>query len=208
MAAQKLDVFPELYRKAALVLPMTVVERPGHAGVTSCSFFIEFRDATSGSLYARIQRQIVTIDAVTRKPLPVQRGHRGFDDGSYSAKPIFVPQFTPTPDATTYVFKLCHSDSDDLGHTNGSTYIRLCCDAAANACNAGKLKNFSGDFFHYDVSSALIRYLGESFPGDELEVTVWEDHVELDCLYFHISNLKKLIFVAKFNYFNSLMSKM
>ena len=35
ISAQRLDVFPELYAKAALILPMVIVVRPGHAGRSS-----------------------------------------------------------------------------------------------------------------------------------------------------------------------------
>ena len=208
VSAQKWEVFPELYAKAALVLPMHVLLRPGHSGVTSSSFFVEFIDPTSGNLFVRIQRQHVTIDAVTRKPIPVQHIPVEDNDIPNPAQPVIIPRFTPPSDTKRYIFKVYHSDSDDLYHVNHATYVRLCSDTAANACNDGKLKNFSGDFYRYEVSGALMRYLGESFPGDDLEVTVWEDPVDHDSLYFHISRLKKPIFAAKFTYFKPTVSKL
>ena len=209
LSSQKLEIFPDLYAKAAMVMPMNVVMYPGHAGVSSLSMFVDFEDALSGKLLVRIQGQRVMINTITRKPVSLPKAYSGYDGPSPDAPvdPVVVPRLRQSPNAVTYTFRVNHSDSDQWYHTNQATYFRLCSDAAANACNDGKLKNFSGDFFHYDVSGALIRYLGESFPGDDLEVTVWEDHVEFDSLYFHISRLNKPIFAAKFTYFKPTVSK-
>ena len=41
-AVQKLNIFPELYARAALVLPMNIITSVGHIGVSSFSVVIEF----------------------------------------------------------------------------------------------------------------------------------------------------------------------
>ena len=87
-----------------------------------------------------------------------------------------LPTTFPRPwQKFTYFLQVRHSDSDTLYHCNQASYFQFCMDAATAGAKQGHFRFLKHDLLSYPIESMECLFKGESVPGDELIVHVWED---------------------------------
>ncbi len=200
ISAQNLKITPAFYNLAALDLPMDLVTKSGHAGTSSCSLILHLVNVDNDEILVSSQRQLVMINKVTRKAMPLPDDFRQVFKASITTS--LNVSVVPTPkDAFCSTTKVVHSDIDYLQHSNQSSYIHFCFDAAAEATANNQLMHFKGDMFGYKMDRMEILHQGETFVGDILDIFVWEDMNLPDTLYFQIMQGDTPVFYSKTVFF-------
>ena len=85
-----------------------------------------------------------------------------------------------------YRYHIQYSDGDLYSHTNHVSYVRFCHDAASMLVVKGVFSVLKGDLAFRRVRSCVCSYLGESVPGDVVDIHVWEDPKDARILYFDV----------------------
>ena len=190
--AQKTILARELNQLAAISCPMIFSIRTGYIGKTSFSFLVELRHKDTGTLLARIERQAIVVDSVTRKANAVPPRLEKIKD-KYPPTGFKVKVSTKPSNPANYYeasIKIQASDLDQLYHVNQSMYYRYTMDSAQEAIKAGFLPNFKHDICEYDVREFHGKHISEAFAGDNISVCVWEDMDDKLSLHFEIRNIK------------------
>ena len=116
--------------------------------------------------------------------------------------------FQPKPlNHFSYSIFVRHSDTDALYHSNQASYFTYFVDAATEAAKEGHFQLLKGDLLSYPIESMECLYKGESLPGDELKVSVWENSENPLQLYSQIEKETKVIWTGKIGYRYSVHSK-
>ena len=97
--------------------------------------------------------------------------------------------------------KVRHSDDNYLSHVGNTAYFQFALDGAATAVQEGFMRHFKGDLFDYPVRQVDMVFQSQSFQGDDLDVLVWENDDDEDCLSAQIVKGKKQINFAKFYFY-------
>ena len=202
-AAQVIEIHPKLYKDITMATPFITTQRPAHLGYKSTSNYIELIGKSNSFLYMKIQRSTGFIDMKTKKGAPVPDEIKAVYDKAKdpAAKPVFIDQPKAPDNALKYQMVIENTDADILYHTNQTSYFRYCFNAAADACAKNELSNFHGDFFIYRVSKAGILYKRESHPGDDMEITFWENEESKLTLHFILKVNDILIAVVNLTFF-------
>ena len=66
-----------------------------------------------------------------------------------------------------------HSDTDFNYHTNQASYFQFCMDAATEGAKRGHFWFLEGDLLSYPIGSMESLFKGQSAPGDELLIYIW-----------------------------------
>lgn len=202
LVAQRVHITRELYDRAGLIMPMKFLSRPGHLGKTSYSSYLDFVDPTDGATLLRCQNQSAYIDGHTRKlaPLPDVCKDLLRELVDPEAEPVYYEDRKLRGPIFTASQTVQHSDTDNLYHTNHTSYIKFCMNAAAEASQQDKLSDFQGDFFSYPLSDMTMRYHNETRPGDHLQVSLWQDHPL--AMHFKIMKDTVSVFSASCSFFD------
>ncbi len=120
-----------------------------------------------------------------------------------------LPSFPERPsNAFTRDFRVNHSDTDMLYHTNQSVYIKYFMDTAAEAAKLGHFKYVLGDPLGYRSKVIECRYLGESVAGDVLSVSVWENTMKKGELFCEINLGNNKIWIGIIEFYFQLDPKL
>ena len=174
----------------------------GFVGNSSLSSVAHLFCRDTKEVYVTNQNMVVTVDKVTRKPVPLPEWWTNkYRPLSVESQRLIIPS-VPVPDEK-YVtsMKALWSDMDAYRHTNYVAYIRYCFEAAMEANATNRFSKFTGDMLHYYVKSMDILYKGESTPGDELKVSTWENKDNPYLIHFDINKAGKTIFQSHIQYF-------
>ncbi|ELU18193.1 hypothetical protein CAPTEDRAFT_219915 [Capitella teleta] len=198
-----------LYEKASFNLPMTLEMSLLHFGNTSVDSKIAIIDDRTGDEFASSIRRLVCIDVKTSRPTAIPDAWKDVvapDWAQTSSVPAFKPfdPFKPPKKQFRQKVLVQHDDTDYLAHTNQASYTRYAENCAAVASKAGFFDNFKGDICFYPVRKLSVAYAGESFPGDELEISTWQDGMDADTVYFHVSKHGKDVCYLKMDFISFL----
>ena len=174
----------------------------GYIGTSSLSSCCEFKDLTTGTVFAKNIIQIVAVGKKTRKPVPIPEWWRQ-KYGSYSQGDSFrlkIPQMEKPNGCFDYKVIVRWSDTDAYRHTNYLNYVNFCRDAASDAVDKGYLSVLEGDLLNYSLKTMQMTYKAESLPSQELLVSVWEDEKNPYLLHFDISREEKTIFQSSLEF--------
>ena len=139
VTSQKIWLTDLFYKTASLNQPMDLVLKNGHRGNTSCSVLFDLKDLATGRTLVFVQRQMVRIDPVTRKSLPLSEHFREqFGLPNLQVKPLRIDVVLPPASAFCTNFHITASHTDHMYHINQSTYLRFALDSAAEACSLGR----------------------------------------------------------------------
>ena len=123
-------------------------------------------------------------------------------------KPEIMKDFQPRPqNHFSYSIFVRHSDTDWLYHSNQASYFNYCMDAATEGAKQGHFRLLRGDLLSYPIESMECLYKGESLPGDELKVSVWENSENPLQLFSQIEKGNKIIWTGKMGFRSYLGSK-
>jgi len=191
VTAQKTVVSKDLYRLSASYSPILCKRKFGYMGKTSLSLIMELSDRETGVVLARCERQVVYIGTENRKAHPLPKYLERFKDQYPRYEFVVEVRYKPTDLSKVYVamIKIAASDMDFNYHTNQSMYYRFSLDAAYEAWKSGFLRNFIADPCEYGVRCYEGKHVRETFAGDQIYVTVWEDDNDKLTLHFELRNI-------------------
>ena len=127
---------------------------------------------------------------------------------STNEKPEIMKDFQPRPaNHFSYSIFVRHSDTDWLYHSNQASYFTYCMDAATEGAKRGHFRLLKGDLLSYTIESMECLYKGESLPGDELKVSVWENSKNPLQLFSQIEKRNKIIWTGKMGFRSFVNSK-
>lgn len=161
--------------------------KPGSSSLVTVS---KMFDKESGQLLVERVVKFLRIDNNTRRPLqnPAWLLEKY---ANMEASPSEVLKNT-LPELPKEVIKyrtvIRYGDMDTNFHTNQSFYIKSCFDCASAASLNKILVHFSGDICWYPVVFLSVDFLGESFPGDEIMIAMWQDKDDISRFRFYICN--------------------
>ncbi|XP_063421065.1 uncharacterized protein LOC134706238 [Mytilus trossulus] len=189
---QTMTINPMVYtynflKKAQLKIT-TNLEKVGNTSVIIRS---KLSDVLSETILADRYIKVVQISAKTRKPVKYPEW---FEQKYSYLKETPVPQYLmfkseiPEAPAGCFIYKTIvrYSDLDYNAHTNQSVYVKMCLDCATAASCKGLLVSFNRDISLYPLVYFDVRYLGETFTGDELKVCLWQEDSDPSILKFII----------------------
>ena len=124
-------------------------------------------------------------------------------------KPQIMKDFQPSPqNHFSYSIFVRHSDTDWLYHSNQTSYFIYCMDAATEGAKQGHFRLLKGDLLSYPIESMECLYKGESLPGDELKVSVWDNSENLLEIFSQIEKGDEVIWRGKMRFRSHLDSKL
>ena len=198
VAFQMCHVSELFYRKANLSYPMKLKYEICVRDDRSVSMFSRLTDTKDGTVLVDEERITMYMDRSTRQRVELPNKYKEIY-GSGKGKRM-VPQVPQRP-SSYFTIKLIvtHSDTDAQYHTNQSVYLKYCSDCAAAATAAHYYTMIHGDFFSYEILDTASAYKAETFPGDELHVSTWQNPQNYSELYFYIENGTIPVFTSVFN---------
>lgn len=168
------DVYKFDFRSNPGISVKMLAGKPGKSTMPRVSQVFETQ--TGKCLFERYSK-CSQIDLADRRPLKLDSLYlERYSNCADMSKEL---QKRPTPDqpVSTFLYKttIRYSDLDQNQHTNNSIYVKSCIDCATIASFSNKLFHFKGDMACYPVYEFIVEYLGETFAGDELVVSMWQD---------------------------------
>ena len=123
-------------------------------------------------------------------------------------KPEIMKDFQSRPaNHFRYSIFVRHSDTDWLYHSNQASYFTYCMDAATEGAKRGHFRLLKDDLLSYPIESMECLYKRESLPGDELQVSVWENSENAFQLFSQIEKGNKVIWTGKMGFRSFVDSK-
>jgi len=170
---------PQLFDRAALDFPMRQYSWLTGVGVTSRDIYLvlETEDSQRTVLLSGVTRGVcMDFARGISVPFPDAEKHR-----LSSALPpearcfpyIKVPESVPVESFSTTV-KVRYEDVDFNQHSSHTKYTTFALECAALASATGYFSRIRGDIAFYRPLSLTCIHLGESFAGDNLNVSTWE----------------------------------
>jgi len=198
-----------LYRRAAVDLPMTMRAWLSGCGRTSIDLCQTLEDSATGDLLASGVCRVVNVDPRTQRSIPLPERLRdtlrmGVDDGQTRGErfPIIQPPAAVPDRSFSCRMTVRHDDMDFLFHTTQGAYLFFARECAAQAAKAGFYFQFSDDIAFHLASETTGVHFAESFAGDELKVSTWEDSNCPLLLHFTVSKDGNIIYYATVHYFD------
>jgi len=112
---------------------------------------------------------------------------------------VEVPESAPVGSFSTTV-KVAYDDMDFNWHTNQASYTAFAMECAAQAAAAAYYRRIRDDIAFYPALSLTCMHLAESFAGDELNVSTWEDSTNAMLLHFLVTRQQRRICYIKIEF--------
>lgn len=198
---------PILYDRAAIDFPMTMKTWLGGFGRTSVDLSQTIEESATGDLLASGVFRIVNVDPKTQSSIPLpdklckwlskmettETGNRF---------PVIKPPAMIPDQSFSCQVVVRRDDMDFLFHTTQSAYLGFARECAAQASEAGFYSHYSDDIAFSRASETTGIHFAESFAGDELKVSTWEDSCCPLLLHFTVSKDNRIIYYATVQYFD------
>ena len=206
---------PALYSRAALDLPMTMRTWSSGFGKTSIDLSQTIHESASGVLLASGVFRIVYVDPNTQRSVPfpdrireILKSDGGSEAGGERFPVIRPPAAIPDRSFSCRV-TVRYDDMDFLFHTTQGAYLGFAREGAAQASKAEFYSRLGDDIAFHRARETTGIHFAESFAGDELTVSTWEDS---SCpagllLHFTVSKDSNIIYYATVRYFDASADK-
>ena len=212
MMAQKWTFLPRFYKCASVEMPMSYTSQAAFVGKTSLTNKCVIKSLDEDKLpLVNALKQAVWADKTTHLPKPLpsnvlevvkKSGLTMSPNRPINYQPPQMPEKT-----FHYPITVVPSDMDMIFHTNQATYVRYALDCATVAALSGFYQKYYQDICFYKVKDVSVLYRGESFTGDKLMVSTWQDSHDLDCIHFQIFKKSKPIFFSSITFYPDVVSK-
>ena len=188
ISAQVIKVYPAFYKKVALNFPMTLLTYPGRLGKKSATLITRLSEASTEEVLSKTECQFVLFNIASGKTVPIpQTITDAFLDYGVKGQPsLRVPIPKRPKEVFDYDVRVAHSDTGFLYHTNHTMYTKYCMDCASFAQHAGFLRQLKEDVFSMQARELTMFYHSQTFPGDQLCVSVWQDEEDRETLHFQV----------------------
>jgi len=203
---------PALYSRAALDFPMIMRTWSSGFGKTSIDLSQTIHESASGVLLASGVFRVVFVDPNTQRSIPLPDRIRetlkseGSEAGGERFPVIRPPAAIPDRSFSCRV-TVRYDDMDFLFHTTQGAYLGFARECAAQASKAGFYSRLSDDIAFHRASETTGIHFAESFAGDELTVSTWEDPSSPVLLHFAVSKDSNIIYYATVRYFDEAVDK-
>jgi len=195
-------ISPLLFDRAALDFPMRQYSWCTGVGRTCVDIYriLETADSQRSVLVTGVTRT-VCMDFARRISVPFpdcesRRISPTLPPGACRFPFVNVPESAPVG-AFSAVIKVRHDDMDFNWHSNQASYTAFALECAAQAAAAGRYSRIRDDIAFYRALSLTCVHLGESFAGDELNVSTWEDVDNAMLLHFLVHRQRQRISYIK-----------
>lgn len=186
----------QLFERAAVEFPMRQHSSLAGIGRTSVDVHrvLETADSRGTRLLSGIVR-VVCVDLVGGSSVPFPDLHLSSSLASTARRfpRVEVPAAAAAGSFSTAV-RVLYDDVDFNWHTNQASYTAFALECAARAAAAGYYSRIRDDVALYPALSLTCVHLAESFGGDELNVSTWEDRANAMSLHFLIHGQRQRIF--------------
>jgi len=191
---------PELYSRAAVDLPMTVSTWSSGFGKTSIDVCQTIEESATSDLIASGVFRVVNVDPQTQSSVPLPERLREMLKSPVTEAGERFPEIQPPATIPDRSFScrvtVRHDDMDCLFHTTQGAYLGFARECAAQASKAGFYSRLSDDIAFHRASETSGIHFDESFAGDDLKVSTWEDPLSPLLLHFTISKDNNVIYYA------------
>ena len=197
LSAQRSHITRALYQLSHLCLPVLCTWKFGYIGQKSFSLVFQLWDKETGAFLLQSEHQFIYIDQKTRKAVPLPQNVKTYKE-QFPCHEFFIEVRTKPADPNkvyTATFKIVASDMDKRYHTTQSIYYRFALDAAYEAWKLGFIQGFLTDPCEYEVKSFQGKHVTETFAGEHIFVSLWEDDVSNLTLHFEINKVKDNVYV-------------
>ena len=199
---QAIKLNPNLHRRVTKFTPLTMkfLIEVLEVGESSFVLLITMKDANTWENLGENFLKYVVVGRKSRRPEALPSWFRG----RYApkiAQEISHIRKAPIPDIPPNVFKYSikplPSEMDSNNHINQAEYVKFCMDCATLAAKSRFYKHFHTDMCLYTTTLWEVTYGKESFAGDLLEISTWQNYQDYQEILFSISCSGRLIFFAK-----------
>lgn len=179
----------QLFDRAAVEFPMRQRSSLAGVGRTSVDLYRVLETAGSpGTVLLTGVVRLVCVDFARGISAPVPDGSKLYlSPASASTERRFprveVPESAPVGSFSTTV-RVLYDDIDFNWHTNQASYTAFALECAARAAAAEYYSRIRDDIAFYPARSLTCVHLAESFAGDELSVSTWQDAANRRCCTF------------------------
>jgi len=206
---------PELFELAAIDFPMRQRSWLTGVGRTSIDIYriLETADSPRTVFLSAVTRTVcMDFTRGISVPFPYsEKRHLSLElppSANCRFPSVAVPQSAPVGSFSTIV-KVRYDDVDFNWHSNNASYTAFAMECAARAAAAGYFSRIRGDVAFYRALSLTCLHLGESFAGDELNVSAWQDVDNATMLHFLVTKQRQKICYVKIEFDeNSTASKL
>ena len=214
MVGSHLHLTPAFYRMKHLYNPLRVVYSTPHIGNQSYSEADKCYCTVTGELLHTEYIRVVCVDPKTRKPKLVTDAVRDFIGKLYSPSEIPEPvkQLQKPRDTFSSKYLVKWSNADYYSHSNHSQYHKYAVDGVSDAIKAGAVVlpvidgatspqdgGTSSKLPRLQIKNARGLYQGETKPGDELDLCVWQSSEDNTVIYVQIERQGTSVFQTTFN---------
>jgi len=195
----------QLFDYAAVEFPMR--QRSSIAGIGRTSVdihrLLEMADSQSTVLLSGVIR-VVCVDLARGIAVPFpdpakQHLSPALPSTTRRFPHIEVPESAPVQSFSTTV-RVLYDDIDFNWHTNQASYTAFALECAAQAAVSGYYSHILDDIAFYPALSLTCVHLAESFVGDELKVSTWEDGTNAMLLHFLVERQQQRIFYVNIEF--------
>lgn len=197
-----------LYDRAAVEFPMRFHCRLSGVGRSSIDLCYTLADEKDDSVLASMIFRMVNTDPVKRGsavPLPddirTEALRRLSADGEKYPK-FSAPDAVPK-DAFQCRIRVRYDDMDIRSHTNQGSYLGFALECASQAAESGYYTRIREDLAFWRARRATGIHLVESYAGDELDVSTWQDADSGLLLHFAVTKQGRIIYYSQVDYYDS-----
>jgi len=196
---------PALYSRAAIDFPMTMKTWLGGFGKTSIDLCQSIQESATGDLLASGVFRIVNVDPETQSAVALPDKLRETLSKTEVAEagerfPIIKPPAVIPDRSFSCQMMVRYEDMDFLFHTTQGAYLGFARECAAQASKSGFYSCLNDDIAFHQASETTGIHFAESFAGDEVKVSTWEDSGCPLLLHFTVSKNDRVIYYATVQY--------
>lgn len=198
-----------LYSRAAVDFPMTMRTWLGGYGRTSIDLCQTIEESSTGDPLASGVFRVVNVDPKTQTaaalPDKLRETLSKMEVGEAGERfPVIKPPATIPDKSFSCKVGVRHDDMDFLFHSTQGAYLGFARECAAQASNAGFYSRLHDDIAFHRARETTGIHFAESFAGDELTVSTWEDTSCPLLLHFTVSRHNHVIYYATIRYFDDI----
>lgn len=206
MLGSEYSLSAHLFDHAAVNFPMAERSWLSNVGRTSIDIYriLETADSDRKVLVSGVARY-VCMDFVSGNSVPFPTSperHLSSAASSPTARrfpSVKVPESGAVGSFLATV-KVRYDDMDHNWHSNHASYTAYALECAAQAAAAGHYSRIRDDVAFYRALSWTCMHLGESFAGDELQLSTWQDEDNALLLHFLINRQQQRICYIKIEF--------
>lgn len=195
-----------LYDLAAIDFPMIATSWVTRVGNSSFDVQMNLTHADGGELLAECATRGITVDIQSRRTYPIPENIRQQMISMTTPGSLSFPSFSPPtevpPNAFSCSMQVRYDDTDFMQHVASHNYIAFIRECASQACTAGCFTRLKGDFAFYVAESVVTLITGQTFAGEEMMMSTWEDASDSLLLYFIARRHEKTVFFAQMRLFD------